>query len=489
MAATSSLPHLETSFRKCSLNSGSDAEGLSPSRSLRSPLSSSRKVSVEDYPRCGYCQLVPAAVACPCVHPAKLLCSACFQVHTTEGKQLEHYEVPVTSLGVVQSEEQRQTFFQFVSRFKSLRKELSRNIEVITAFQSSLAMEFDQLISYLHNIKNSHLSQLEKAKIELQLQVESALNQLQDVLYTPDFRPLNDLEIQVLACWTRDPDLRTAQLFTGDVDFTEVRNQVAKSAYFHTQLEYLKSEEQLPDTLVGISFNSLRLFKLPDCQEKRKSLRCSFTVGTFYSFIDSTTALCLGGLPPSNTVQKLNVVSGLLSPGPPMKVARGFSGIKKHGSCVYVFGGNWPSTSSCEKLSLEDNVWQPLPKMSTPRYAFNPVYYKGEMYLADCQNDHSVEVFSVAMETFRLLQITLPAVLSGNSVAFLVGKDLHIATSYGQLAVLNLATKRGEFTVKDATNTPIISSWPPLVVGKVVYFINYSTGELRKYSTDSGRFT
>jgi len=406
-----------------------------------------------------------------------------------EGKEQEHYEVPIASLAVVQSEEQRKAFFQFVLRFKSLRKELLRNVEVITAFQSSLASEFDEFISYLHTIKAAHLTHLEKAKVELQAQVANALTQLQEVLYTPDFRPLNDLEVQVLACWTRNPDLRTAQLFTGDVDFTEVKSQVTKSAYFHTQLEYLKSEEQLPETLAGISFNSLRLYQLPDCQEKRKSLRCSFTVGTFYAFLDSTTALCLGGLPPSNTVQRLNVVSGLLSPGPPMKIARGFAGIRKHGSCVYVFGGNWPSTSSCEKLSLDDSVWQPLPKMSTPRYAFNPVYYKGEMYLADCQNDHSVEVFSVAMETFRLLQMALPAALSGNSVAFLVGKELHIATSYGQLAVLNLATKRGDFTVKEVTNTPVISSWPPLVIGKIVYFVNYSTGDLRRYSTDSGLFT
>jgi hypothetical protein len=126
--------------------------------------------------------------------------------------------------------------------------------------------------------------------------------------------------------------------------------------------------------------------------------------------------------------------------------------------------------------------------MSTPRYAFNPVYYKGEMYLADCQNDHSVEVFSVAMETFRLLRIALPMELAGNSVAFLIGKAVHIATSYGQLAVLNLADKKAEFTVKEVSNTPVISSWPPLVDGKVVYFINYSSGELRTYSTVTGLF-
>lgn len=443
---------------------------------------------MEDYPKCGYCLLAIAAVACPCTYPAKLLCSACYQMHEIDGKGNEHYQVPITSMGSVQSEDQRETFFEFVSRFKSLRKELLGNVDAITAFQSTLICEFDQLISNLQSIKIAHLTQLEKAKIELQSQVEAALTQLQEVLYTPDFRPLNDLEVQVLACWTRSPDLRTAQLFSGDVDFAEVRNQIAKSVYFHTQLEYLRSEEQMPDVLAGVSFNLLRLYKLPGCSEMRKNLRVRFTVGTFYCFIDSAVALCLGGLPPATTVQQLNTASGVLSAGPPMKTSRGFSGIRKHGNNVYVFGGNWPSTSSCEKLSLEDNAWQPLPKMSTPRYAFNPVYYKGEMYLADCQNDHNVEVFSVAMETFRLLRIALPMELAGNSVAFLIGKEMHIATSYGQLAVLNLADKKGEFTVKEVSNTPVISSWPPLVSGKIVYFINYSSGELRTFNTATGLF-
>lgn len=480
------LAPVETSPRKVSLSSSSDADSLSPCRSLRSPPSASRCFSLDSCPKCAYCLLAQAAVVCPCSFPSQLLCSACYQTHAAQGQG--HCQLPITAIALLKDEEQRQAFFTFLSRFESLRKALLSNLEVITSFQLSLGIEFDQLISDMQATKASHLAQLDKVKSELKVQLEEALMQLQEVLYTRDFRPLNDLEVQVLACWTRDPDLRALQLFTGEVDFSEARNQLTKAAYFHTHLECLRSEEDPPETLAGITFNSLRLYQLPDCQERRKSLRFSFTVGAFYCFIDATNALCLGGLPPSPTVQKLNILTGLLSPGPAMKVARGFSGIRKHGNCVYVFGGNWPSTSSCEKLSLEDNAWLPLPKMNTPRYAFNPVYYKGEMYLADCQNDHSLEAFSVAMETFKLLPIVLPSELSGNSVACLIGKELHIATAYGQLAVLNLANKKAQFVVKEAKNPPVISSWPPLVVGKAVYFINYSTGQLRRYSPDTGVF-
>lgn len=407
-------------------------------------------------------------------------------MHSSTGSG--HYEVPVTSTHLLQTEDQRNGFFTFIKRYEKLWNTLESNLEAVNSFQTRLISEFDRLISDLNSIKSSYLLQLEKARVELKTHIEFALNQLQDVIYTSDFRPINDLEVQVLACWTREPDVRTAQLFTGDVDLTEVRTQIGKSVYFHTQLEYLKSEEEPPPVLAGISFNSLRLYQLPDCQETRKNLRFTFTVGAFFCFINQTTALCLGGLPPSPTVQKLNVITGQLSPGPPMKQARGFSGIRKHGSNVYVFGGNWPSISSCEALSLEDAIWRPLPQMCVPRYAFNPVYYKGEMYLADCQNDHSIEAFSLAMETFRLLPIQLPAEISGNSVAFLIGKEMHIATSYGQLAVLNLSDKRAQFSVKEVRNSPVISSWPPLLVDKKVYFVNYSNGQLKRFSPETGLF-
>ena len=474
---------VETSTRKVSL---SDVEMMSPCRRVRSPLSASTSPSLEGCKKCGYCLLAQAAVACPCTPPSQFFCSACFQTHAAYGTG--HYPVPIKAMGLIQSEEQRQTFFTFAARFESLQNTLLSNLEAITSFQLALNTQFDRLIFDLQSMKVAYLAQLDKAKSELTVQLQEALMQLEEVLYTRDFKPLNDLEVQVLACWTRDPDLRAAQLFTGEVDFSEVRSQITKVTYFRTHTECLRSEEEPPEALAGVSFNSLRLYQLPDCQERRRSLRCSFTVGTFYCFLDTANALCLGGLPPSPTVQKLSLQTALLSPGPAMQVARGFAGIHKHGNGVYVFGGNWPSTSSCEKLSLEDSAWLPLPKMCTPRYAFNPVYYKGEMYLADCQNDHSIEAFSVAMETFRLLPYTLPAEMSGNSVACLVGRELHIATAYGHLAVLSLVNKKAQFQVKQVTNTPVISSWPPLVVGKAVFFVNYSTGQLRRYTPETGLF-
>lgn len=483
MAEISSPPEsVEISMRKTSL---SDVE-MSPCRRVRSPSSASQCLSLEGCQKCGYCLLAQAAVICPCTPSSQFFCSACYQTHAMYGTG--HHPVPIGAMELVQGEEQRQTFFAFLSCFELLHNTLLSNLEAIASFRLSLNTEFDRLILDLQSVKNSSLALLDKAKSELKVQLEDALTQLQEVLYTRDFKPLNDLEVQVLACWTRDPDIHTAQLFTGEVDFSEVRSRITTSTYFRIHMECLQSEEESPETLAGVSFSSLRLYQLPDCQERRRTLRCSFTVGTFYCFLDETNALCLGGLPPSPTVQKLSLLTAVLSPGPAMKVARGFSGIRKHGNCVYVFGGNWPSISSCEKLSLEDSVWLSLPKMCTARYAFNPVYYKGEMYLADCQNDHSLEAFSVAMETFRLLPFTLPAELSGNSVACLVGRELHIATSYGQLAVLSLASKNGHFQVKQVMNPPVISSWPPLVVGKSVFFVNYSTGQLRRYTPETGLF-
>ena len=417
-----------------------------------------------------------------------MMCSPCFQLHITFPCEESHHQIPITSHELVTPEENRKVFLAYTHRVNSLKTALLSNLEAVSSFQTRLLSEFDQLITDLATAKQTYASQLEKTKRIISMEIELAVRQIEDVEYLPKFQPLNGFEVQVLGCWTRDPDLRSTQLFTGEVDFSDIRNQVAKLVYFQTHFDYFRSEESPPAVLAGISYNSLRLYNLHEKKESRKSLRQNFTQGTVYCFLDHSTALCVGGVPPSTSVQKLAITTGLLTPAPPLHYPRGFSGIRKHGDHIYLFGGNWPSTSTCEKLDIVDNVWSDLPSMTVPRYAFNPCYYKGELFLADAQNSNVIECFSLASETFRVLPLTLPE-LSGNSVAFIVDKELRIATAYGQLAVLNLSKKGDSFRLSNISNTPIISSWPPLTVGSTIYFINYSTGQLRKYAIDTGLFS
>ena len=183
----------------------------------------------------------------------------------------------------------------------------------------------------------------------------------------------------------------------------------------------------------------------------------------------------------------------ILSPKKLVQVAdmaetRYFPGVIRYGYSVYAFGG-FKAAASSEKYCLKTDQWAGLPLMAAAKSAFTPVLHSGLIYLPEVNEGSCLfEVFNTAAQQFSSIAPSLPFT-DFASIAFIYREELVILDDMGRRAKLPLLPQT-EFRNDsvELREVECCAQSGPVVVGRAVYFVQYSYGELCKFSPDRDVF-
>ena len=172
-----------------------------------------------------------------------------------------------------------------------------------------------------------------------------------------------------------------------------------------------------------------------------------------------------------------------------MAETRLYPGVIRYGNFVYAFGGLRATPASSEKYCLKTDQWVALPAMSAAKSAFTPVPLGGFIYLPEVNEGSSLfEVFDVARNNFTSLEASLPF-SDFTSIAFIYKEELIILDDAGRRGRLVLQ-QEAEFRVDEMELKELecFAQSGPVVVDKVVYFVQYTSGDLCEFSPNGDTF-
>lgn len=184
----------------------------------------------------------------------------------------------------------------------------------------------------------------------------------------------------------------------------------------------------------------------------------------------------------------------ILSPERVMQVAdmaetRYYPGVIRYGDFVYAFGGLRATPASSEKYCLRTDQWIGLPAMSAAKSAFTPVRLGGVIYLPEVNEGSSLfEAYDTARNIFLSLEAHLPF-SDFSSIAFLYEEELIILDDAGRRGRLILP-QEAEFRVDEMElkELELFAQSAPVVVDRVVYFVQYTSGDLCEFSPNGDTF-
>ena len=242
----------------------------------------------------------------------------------------------------------------------------------------------------------------------------------------------------------------------------------------------------------AISRQSLKLYCLDPVSVETKSLNWSVPEGLRACLISEKVVMLVGGSERTREASFVHIPTGTVELLESLLVARNSPGVVKKDTLVYVFGGNFEPTRTCEKFNLLARVWSRLPSMHRAKFAFTPVLYRDTILLPEVrQSEKVVEVFSVIPETFHLLSLQMPFTDTG-STAVMDDNHLVVITCHGQVGRWNVDLGQGEFQVKDFSGNRESLAYcagTPVKVGRQVYWQGYDTTKLVVFALDGDTMT
>lgn len=196
--------------------------------------------------------------------------------------------------------------------------------------------------------------------------------------------------------------------------------------------------------------------------------------GTVFCMLDDQRVLAVGGFPATSSVFSISTATGSFTPMQSLNQPRGFPGIFKYSSLVYIFGGLADDIlTSSEKYHLDKWNWSPLPALHEAKYAFSPCMLRACLYLPEFQTCCALEEFSIAYETSRLLLIDLGE-LRGWTVSWTHCGDLVLLTSQGQQANWHFGMSVFEVNSAEVEGCSVQTSSQVVTQGEVVLWSEIS---------------
>lgn len=450
-------------------------------------------VSSMENQTCQLCQGRTASHFCNCLHPPTLFCMECFPCHHAKHPGRTHHPLPIAVLGSSSLN---------VKQHEALGKAvtaLRQNLERMEDFSHQFDDLIQKCIDYLTEYRDWWMQQLQTEKQQLAETIEAAVletsicldqgtepaSALAHALWT---LPAKDL--QVFKYSITPPDLQTlCQSWASSHNSLQDLCRKPKEGAKNLQEDRPQKKLNPTHLFASVYRNTLRLYDLQSQLSSQHSLSEDFGDGGSYIQMDRQSLLCLGAYPSSRKVYRLDLSSFQLTPLPPLLTPRGFAGVAKLASIVYIFGGLNGSEylRVCEKYGLQDRQWQSLRDMRKEKGYFTPCTYRTLIYLPCPNITRNIETFDSETETFSYLSVHLPRGMRvSESAAFVANGELCILTLNKQMGRWKIESE-GEFRLT-ATEMSCWSSQPPLVVGSLVLIsIGYS-GEVQQFSLDTYTF-
>lgn len=174
-------------------------------------------------------------------------------------------------------------------------------------------------------------------------------------------------------------------------------------------------------------------------------------VFAYYRFclVDRESVVCFHALE-SREVVRMDLLTGLLTKLPDMKVDRRNAEVLYFQGKLYVFGGldGYAYLRSCEEFTFKHSQWTDLPEVSSPRHSAWPSQYRHQIYLPPLYSFETIEVFTLSTQSFHTLKPAMPPHYCWvTAVSFLLRNELVILTTEGLCVRWSISTYSGVYEV------------------------------------------
>lgn len=414
---------------------------------------------------------------CLCSGSEVFFCKDCFSQHFLSTLQQEHHIHPIATFPFYRISGYSDRLKRRKENFPQVQATARDSLIQIDAAIDAITVKSQELIAAITKHCREQTDKLLQLKVALSQEVETALHEVETALYQDDPQFASTLATRLWQCANESEMSLT--LFTYELRTTRLKAKELVEVNYVT--------EALTQLLPSVFEEELRIYDMRGQLKRTAHLTVNFGTGGSFCRVGADTVLCVGGTPFTTAVYTLTISTAQLEPLTPMHTARGYSGVLVVAHFAYVFGGNWPSLACCEKLDLASPVWTSLPDMHHARYAFNPCLYEQLVYLADARQTHrAIETFSLASETFTVLNVRLPDTLSGYSTTFIADGELTIVTSDYKIAWWKIKSEDKFRT--NYTNRGCSSNCPPLQMGREVMIFSDQLDCVLRFSLETGAF-
>ena len=397
---------------------------------------------------------------CRCRERETVMCSRCFLRHAEEGKGVRHHMEPIAAYRAPGYYSRLQARSLIITDVKS---QAYRSLAQVDNAIQALTHRTESLIAALQQHCDEVLAWLTKLKYDLQVEVNKGIEEVERTLF--DDNPTMMSEMGRTIRTYVDRGCTDFDLFTYQLNETELQPQKFISLHcFPGSMPRLTKFPLVTDSHLHL----LDVFSLPTSSyplpfpTHTNSVFCLLNDSTFLHISTPQPIVSLY-FPLNSTYKTLpNTIETRFSPG-----------IFHHSDQVYLFGGkNTHILASNEKLSLKNENWTEISRMSRPRFAFTPCFYENFLYLVDTNtaSEGKIDTFSLISEEICTLDLVLPAEMLTNccSVSIISDKML-ILMSNKVLGVWKMSDLDGKMSVTSG-NFQCFSHCPPLIVGREAFF-------------------
>lgn len=174
---------------------------------------------------------------------------------------------------------------------------------------------------------------------------------------------------------------------------------------------------------------------------------------------------------------RVDLITFQITKAAPMHNPRENPGAVHVSGVVYVFGGKRHDLlTHSEKYRLNDDQWSDLPPLPTPKYAFTPCYFEGQIYMPEVNSClHSFDIFNITREDYRSLAFKIQCDTNG-CVSFIIGQELYLLTMKQHCLKWNLRELEAPPTVSEVQlhdSNNAYSGCSPIFFMGSVYWTNY----------------
>ena len=379
------------------------------------PRRESQPASSNEY--CTICHTQPAVLICFCQAAHVCLCRDCVPAHQLKYESDMHQTIPIRE----KERANRPGYLESLSRRKfrlNQRKlQLRANVDRISSCVADVTQKCQLLVDQLLQYRDSLISQLTKAREDLEALFQVAETEADNNLFDEGYRA-NDLVASMLLA--DDEQSLESTFFEFFLHF----DQSAVPTVFELHFEVSGVNQTLMGNALQVPWFTSNSLKLWDPERRAWGAPWTFAK----TFIDNHSSvvglpdgswLASGSTTAITQVLQVDPVRKSIQPFASLRTPRFGHGLLSWKNFVYAFGGYDLKSSERIRLSAEAREWESLPDMTFQRRFFNPSAHGHTVYLCGGDGTNTVETFDTIAKRFEILRgLELPHKTNTCSVVY-----------------------------------------------------------------------
>ena len=365
---------------------------------------------------CEVCNISPAQFICTCMFPWISYCSDCASIHvSSDSGHTKHSLEPIYAKFYLQSSTDLTSYYERQHFADELRAEVLRNPAAIDDCIAEINKVAFDLISTIEGWRTNTVQHLQRVRATVQESVQICCAQIDAMRYELHISPRMRID-QLIQLAKRDilEDAKDEMVMVKySVDGEKMARQLQFVFSFTENYLMLEAVDKVAFAIPKT--NMVVEYALPDVTPHEVTLHTDVKFKSFAAWcaLPSGHLFVTGGQTQKDGIQYhretilVDTSSKSVRPAPAMRHPRCKHGILYHKQHVYVFGGYCDEyLKNCERFSVKEQAWAPLPDMRDARDCVSAAEWKDRIYIVGYASNR-IEVLNLGDMTMTVLPVQL----------------------------------------------------------------------------------